>query len=270
MNKIFSLKSNAIFLATLLFLGTIATILPSAHAQPYYEDNRYDPQYPSEYTNNNSYESEYPSYPDNSYYKSKDSSSVNKIKCNNINSNNNGVDVSLGVPNDDDAITEAQAEDESQTTTANGWRDGYKQNDNDFRFICINNNDNENNIVVINETIPEPEPTITCEECFTEILTVTELEQFLEVAFDVPVPVTIEQACIVFSSGLVTEEIVRFYLEMVLPEQDDRIDDIIECLIEAGIELLPEEVAGLNAQAGGALNTLGGLPIGPSATFDLP
>jgi hypothetical protein len=56
LNKIFSLKSNAIFLATLLFLGTIATILPSAHAQPYYEDNRYDPQYPSEYTNNNSYE----------------------------------------------------------------------------------------------------------------------------------------------------------------------------------------------------------------------
>jgi hypothetical protein len=105
---------------------------------------------------------------------------------------------------------------------------------------------------------------------FYRIINCTELEQFLEVAFVAPVPVTIEQACIVFSSGLVTEETVRFYLEVILPEQDDRIDDIIECLIEAGIELLPEEVAGLNAKAGEALNTLGGLPIGPGATFDLP
>jgi hypothetical protein len=60
LNKIFSLKSNAIFLATLLFLGTIATILPSAQAQPYYEDNRYDSYQPEpKYSNNNSYESQY-------------------------------------------------------------------------------------------------------------------------------------------------------------------------------------------------------------------
>jgi hypothetical protein len=73
---------HAIFLATLLVIGTIATIFPSAQALPYYEDNRYDPAYPSEYTNNNSYESEYltctqdynleyQSYEDNNYYKSK-------------------------------------------------------------------------------------------------------------------------------------------------------------------------------------------------------
>jgi len=189
LNKIISRKkTSAIFLAIVLIAGTIATISPSfiigaaAQAEPYYGmDNRYgsyEPrEYPPEYqdsNNYNSYKSEYPSYPeDNSYHKSKDSSSVilKKINCNNINSNNNGVDVNLGIPNND-AIAEAQASDnEDQTATANGW--GYdernKQNDNDFKFVCINNNDNENNVVVVNETTPEPpEPTITCEECFEE------------------------------------------------------------------------------------------------------
>jgi hypothetical protein len=158
-NKILSTKRNsAIFLATLLVLGTLATILPSAQAQPYYEEEYYQ---------------EYPSYQDNNYYKSKDSSSfINKIKCNNINDNFNNVDVNSGLPNGNDAI----AEDEGPATTAaNGWgngeRNGYTQNGNDFRFVCINNNDNENNIVVVNETTPIPPPppdTITCEECFTE------------------------------------------------------------------------------------------------------
>jgi hypothetical protein len=66
----------------------------------------YEPE--PEYTNNNSYEPiEYPS--DNSYYKSKDNSSsvIKKINYNNINSNNNGVDVNLGLPNGNDVIAEA-------------------------------------------------------------------------------------------------------------------------------------------------------------------
>ena len=176
MNNIISTKTtSSIFLATLLLLGTLATILPSAQAQPYYEDG-----YESEYTQYmQDYKSEYPLYPDNSDYKSKDSSSsvINKIKCNNINSNNNGVDVSLGVPNNDDAIAEAQAADnEGQATSANEWGYGneYKQNSNDFKFVCVNNNDNEFNVVVVNETTPIPPPpppdTITCEECFEETL----------------------------------------------------------------------------------------------------
>jgi hypothetical protein len=45
LSKSISIKRNsAIFLATLLVLGTISTILPSAQAQQYYEDN-YDPEY---------------------------------------------------------------------------------------------------------------------------------------------------------------------------------------------------------------------------------
>jgi hypothetical protein len=174
LNKIILAKRNSvIFLATLLVLGTIVTILPSAQAQPYYEDT-YEPDYQS-YSQD--YEIKYPSYQNNNYYKSKDSSnsvSLSKIDCNNINYNNNGVDVSLGVPNDNNVIDEAQvAEDEGQDITTNGWgygeRNGYKQNDNDFKFVCINNNDN--NVIVVNETTPIP-PTatltvikqITCED----------------------------------------------------------------------------------------------------------
>jgi hypothetical protein len=50
-----------------------------------------------------------------------------------------------------------------------GERNGYKQNDNDFKFVCINNNDN--NVLVVNETTPIPPTTtltvikqITCED----------------------------------------------------------------------------------------------------------
>jgi hypothetical protein len=107
----------------------------------------------------------------NNYYKSQGSDIIKKIKCNNINSNNNGVDVNLGIPNND-AIAEAQAADnEGQATSANEWGYGneYKQKDNGFKFVCVNNNDNENNVVVVNGTTPEPpipEPDLACEECF--------------------------------------------------------------------------------------------------------
>jgi hypothetical protein len=158
MIKITSAKRNsAIFLAILLVLGTIATIIPSAQAQPYYEEEYYQ---------------EYPLYNGNNDYKSKDSNVIlNKIKCNNINDNLNNVDVNSGLPNGNDALAEIQAADEGlATTTANGRGDG-ERNGNDFRFVCINNNDNENNVVVVNETTPippTPPDTITCEECFTE------------------------------------------------------------------------------------------------------
>jgi hypothetical protein len=189
-NNILAKRNSSIFLGTLLVLGTIATILPSAQAQQYYEE---------------SYGSEYPSYKDNYDYKSKDSSStiVKKIKCNNINDNLNNVDVNSGLRNGNDVLDEAQTRDKEDlaTTAANGWesneRNGYKQNGNDFRFVCINNNDNENNIVVVNETTPipptPPDPTIACEECFTENenLTPVQLEAINRVLAEIgPLTVT--------------------------------------------------------------------------------
>jgi hypothetical protein len=146
-------RKSTIFLSTLIVLGTLATILPSVQAAPYFEDR---------------YNSDYQSY-ENRDYKSKDNNVIlNKIKCNNINSNNNGLEAGLGLPNSVNPIVEAQAENGDQPTTAaaNNWGNGERNNnDSDFRFVCINNNDNENNVIAVNETEgqqpvqPEPEPT---------------------------------------------------------------------------------------------------------------
>jgi hypothetical protein len=303
LNKIFSLKSNAIFLAIVIVTGTIALTVPSfmigaAQASSdrendhdeddeksygkdrdrddksrdhtddnneydyestkysEYVDKRYN-SYERDYGMDNDYkdhygkdryESQYSSYGKDNSYKSKDSSSksvsIKKVKCNNINVNLNGIDADIGgASNGNGPIAEAQETDDEGLETnsfgsdsggSNYGRDGQSDSDTDL-FVCKNNNNNT--VVVVNETIPEP--TITCEECFTQALNATELERFLEEAFT-PTG-TIEQACIVFSSGLVTEEALRDVLELVLTEREDRIDNIIECLLEAGIEFSPPE-----------------------------
>jgi len=244
------------FLATLLVLGTIATILPTAQAQPNYEDT-YDPDYPS-YSQD--YEPAYTS--DNSYYKSKDSNVIlKKINCNNINSNNNGVDVNLGLPNGNDAMAEAQAEDEGQATTANEWGYGneYKQKDSGFKFVCVNNNDNENNVIVVNETIPEPEPepepTITCEECFAENLTPEQLAAviafFGNAQIIIPpfgsIPLNLETFCKI--SVLASEDQVSNGITAILqatrpllPPEDQIPGPIIEEIIQCVLEALANEV----------------------------
>ena len=141
MNNIISTKRNsAIFLAALLVLGTISTILPSVQAQPYHKD-RYNPDYPS--------------YQDNNYYKSKDSSvNVNKIKCNNINVNVNGLEFNVFPPFLGGSGLAAEAADEANTDassfTGNG-ANGDISKINDFRFICKNNN---NNTVIDEEPTP--------------------------------------------------------------------------------------------------------------------
>jgi hypothetical protein len=241
--KIISAKRNStIFLATILILGTIATILPSAQGQQYYEER---------------YESKYPQYRDNNDYKSKDSNAIlNKIKCNNINDNLNNVDVNSGLPN----VNEAIAEDGNEATTANGWGDG-ERNGNDFRFVCINNNDNENNIVVVNETTPippTPPDTITCEECFTENENLTpgqleaintllgELDALTVTFFEEQIAVNDLAALCTYLTLSSTEEDLRnsvFQLiatvnAFYLPIEENIIDEpvpeeIVQCILEA-------------------------------------
>jgi hypothetical protein len=60
----------------------------------------------------------------------------------------NNVYVNSGLPNGNDAIAEVG----NEAATANGWGNGYHQNGDDFRFICINNNDNENNVLFVKGT----------------------------------------------------------------------------------------------------------------------
>ena len=243
MSKLASLiKINAVFLAIVLISGTIATILPSAQAVSYNEDG-YNPKYQS--------------YKGTSEHKFKDNSVIlNKIKCNNINSNNNGVDDSLGLPISDDAIAEAQSEDKGQATTAaNDWglgeRNGHKQNNNEFKFVCINNNDNEIT------PIPSPEPTITCEECFTEHLTPEQLAVLNSVLINFKIPffpgvpeseilidITNLPAFCTILTVLQGEEaksnairILLFFVNLDLFPEDkippQIIEEIIQCVLEA-------------------------------------
>jgi len=183
LNKIVTTKkTSAVFLATLLVLGTIATISPSfmagAQAESYYGmDDKYDsyePIYPSEYTDNqyNTYEPrEYTS--DNNYKSKKDSSnsvSINKLKCinNNVNINgNNTGDINVG--NSGRSASSPGTDDEGYLGVGSsgggnygeGYDNGYKKQK-DQGFTCIiNNNNNNTNIVAGGGNITEPEPTAT-------------------------------------------------------------------------------------------------------------
>jgi hypothetical protein len=189
LNNLKSTKINAIFLAAILVAGTIATILPSVQAQSYYEDNIYEPEYPSEYTDNqyNTYEPrEYPSYQpdykpeypsDNNYKSEKDSSSVsiNKLKCinNNVNINgNNTGNINLGNKGtgQEGGYSDAYSYGGSGGYGGEGYNDGY-DNKKDKGIDCIINNNN-NNINIIggggNVTDGE-EPKPTCGECFSRL-----------------------------------------------------------------------------------------------------
>ena len=87
------------------------------------------------------------------YYKSQDSDFIKEIKCNNINSNFNGVDDNIGT---DDGLfgvgdTSLQEGDED---SANGLGNGERTSNRNFDVDCINNNDNENNPVGTNQPGP--------------------------------------------------------------------------------------------------------------------
>ena len=192
-SKIISLKSSsAIFLATLLVVGTIAIILPSVQAQPYEMNNGYGSYEPQpEYTNNNSYEPKYPSYlknykqeysSDNSYYDSNDIKSViNKLKCinNNLNINgNNAGDVNIG--NKGQGYSGGYSSNGGGYNGNEGIYDNGYDNKRDKGFECIINNNNTNTNIVTggggNITDGNGnEPETTCEECFAQVLNSSEL-----------------------------------------------------------------------------------------------
>jgi hypothetical protein len=175
LNKIVSIKSNAIFLAIVLVAGTIAVFSPSfiieveaqAESEYYGMDNRYNSYEPeAEYPSYKpDYKPEYPSYgkDNNSNHKSKkDSSSINKINCitNNVNINgNNAGNVSIG--------NKGQGYLDAYSFGGGYYGEGYN-NKQGKGFDCIINNNNNNTNVVAGGggivTIPEPQ---TCEECFT-------------------------------------------------------------------------------------------------------
>jgi hypothetical protein len=234
LNNILSSKTNsAIFLAALLVLGTIATILPSTQAQPYYKDI-YQPDYPS-YSQD--YEPEYQSY-GKDIYKSKDSSvSINKLKCinNNVNINgNNTGDINVGNSGSSGTSEGYLGVGSFGGNGEDGYDNGYnKQKDKSFSCI-INNNNINNNFRAGNSNVTEP---LTCEECFERFLTPTELTALDELLIG-----TLETYCNLIGAGNVEEDDLRFTIEIVIgqaQEEEDRINNIVECLLETGVVFAP-------------------------------
>lgn len=213
MNKIISIKSNAILLAAILLTGTVAlsaqSFMIGAHAQPYYYDGEMDtsynsyesPQYPSYKPD---YKPEYPS--DNNNYKSKDSKSVsiNKIKCinNNVNINgNNAGNISIG--------NKGQGYLGASSSGGSGYSDeGYSGYNNGHikknkGLDCIINNNN-NNIAGDGNQTTQPKATlnvtknVTCTYIFGAVVPelacglledrITENQFLIEVTDDNPIP----------------------------------------------------------------------------------
>ena len=217
-NKIVSTKTNAIFLATLLVLGTIATISSSfivgAQADSYYDGM-------------------------DSYKKSNGKDvSVKNVKCNNVNVNVNGLDLNLtSVPFLSNLLaSETHADEGERGSNSYGSGGSYgdkSRSDGDFKFICINNNNNT--VVVGEEPIPEPGP-LTCEECFTSILNPEELDDLIQAT---TLPDSLPELCNEFiEGGLQTEQGRTFISEYLFTSgmtaliSVDKINAILDCLEE--------------------------------------
>src|SRR5687768_15738868 len=133
-------KISSIFLAAILVAGTITAVYPSfvlgaeAQSETYYGVDSYKQSYGKE------------------SYKSKDSSSaiVKKVKCNNIDVNVNGLEITALPPSLSGLLTdEAQAADEGERGASSYGSGegsygsgGQSGSDKDFKFVCINNNNN--------------------------------------------------------------------------------------------------------------------------------
>jgi hypothetical protein len=132
--------------------------------------------------------------------------SVSSLKCNNINVNVNGLELSVLPPflgGGEDLAAEAQDAntDASSFATGNGG-DGSKIND--FRFICINNN---NNTVIEEEEPIPPIPSTPCELCFAELSTQAQenINNFLEANGPIPIPQTVPSVSIPSDVDTITE-----------------------------------------------------------------
>ena len=172
-NKILSIKNaSAIFLATVLVLGTITLLstpsfMKDVQAQQDHRTNSYDSEYgmDNDYKDRygkDIYESQYSSYGKDNY-KSKDNVIVKKINCNNVNVNVNGLElnglppflVNLLASDGQDGYGDASSY--GSSSYGYGGQSSY-DNKNSFKFVCINNNNN----TVIEE---EETPVTPVEEC---------------------------------------------------------------------------------------------------------
>ena len=143
--------------------------------------------------------------------------------------------------------SEAQASDEGERGTgsygSNGGSYGSRQsgsdNNNSFKFVCINNNNNTIVGVVDDDdddgVTPPPGPPTTCEECFEQFLTEDQLSSLLGTAL------TLEQYCEAIEPGGILEDDeaqVRADLAGAGNIPETTIDAIIDCLQNLGLLLV--------------------------------
>jgi len=248
LNKIVLRKTtSAMFLAIVLVLGTIAFTAPSfmtnAHATSDHErdyDNDEDKK---------SYDKD-----DRDYDKSKKESNsvfVKKVKCNNINVNLNGINANIGLPNNGPvtgpiAVAQEEVDDddeesnsiENDNARSSDGRDGQSESDTNSRIVCINNN----NKIVVGEEIE-----LTCEDCFTTVLTDEELDDLIQAIIENGGPPSLQELCD-FIAGDLSEEGRAFISDrlLVLGEDveisEDKINEILDCLEEVFGGDFPREI----------------------------
>ena len=294
-NSTITTKISAAFLATVLVAGIVAVISPSfmmgAQAQEYRMEDRYSNQEESDYGMDSYEEKSYGSEPDygtdsygqkaygNDDYKSqyssygkddrkddrekaKDSVSIKKVKCNNINLNLNGLNITSGGSANGGANGGANdAADASDSISANGYgNDDRKKKVVDkkdgFTFVCINNNNN--NVTVSNVTggVPTPTPTPVedeCEECFDNltvdlrvILNAALLEGFEIGPLEVAAGSSIEDLCDelreVGPIVITASELIGFIFEEGIFQEDDILSLIELLLCLQGLDLVDIDI----------------------------
>jgi hypothetical protein len=169
---------------------------------PSYENDNYQPrEYYSSYQQD--YKQEYPKYvKDNRDKPKKDSVSINKFNCINTNLNingNNTGDINLGNKGTaEGGYVGGYSSDDGSGYNGNAgyyYGNGYDNSKQGKGFECIINNNNTNTNIVTggggNITDGNGnEPETTCEECFAQVLNITELDR-LQVALGNGINITI-------------------------------------------------------------------------------
>ena len=171
MNKIILTKINSLFLATVLVAGAFAISSPlTVYGQQYEQD--YQEYYESSY-----YPSEPPVMDDSQSVKPSQKANCdnNNVNINDIEqkqSQRQAIDSTLG-GSADDGITGQELTSEEALDAITGTGDPLVNIDRNILNVCFNGNDNTlTGLFSANQGqtgTPMP-PTITCEECFEEIL----------------------------------------------------------------------------------------------------
>ena len=209
-------KSNTIFFASLLLVGTIAAalsplfMLGNAQAEPYYGMD-----------------------------KDRKDVSVSSLKCNNINVNVNGLELDILSPSLSTLLTggEADATAYSYGGGNGNYGSGPSGSETDFKFICINNNNNTVIGVVDGKTpILPPTPVTTCEDCFS-VLSETQITSLIEIVRAESIAEFCDRLSATVNSNDETEIVIIALRELESLEEitSQQSEAIIECLIDIGV-----------------------------------